>query len=73
MGLAGFNRTRARLAEEHKKRVEAQKVIKPSKVKPKESKPLPEVTEENKEEIKVAEPKPKRKRSKSKKKKVKNA
>lgn len=28
MGLAGFNRSRRRLAEEHKKRLEAQKVIK---------------------------------------------
>lgn len=28
MSLAGFNRTRRRLAEEHKKRLEAQKVIK---------------------------------------------
>ena len=79
MGLAGFNRSRRRLAEEHKKRVEAQKIIKPSVAKTtkkidvkkavkkikkeiKEIKtddkfePLPEVTEENKEDIKTFEP-----------------
>jgi len=84
MGLAGFNRARRRLSEEHKKRVEALKIIKKPakksiekvkkvkkiakveveeiKVQPEEaevdieSEKLPEVTEENKDDIKKFEP-----------------